>query len=82
MQFLSIGVNERNDDIIDQISDELKQLKSRKINYSIDEVSCEGSKSIICKIDEDNAVNKKQPHSFDFLRVHISNVLADYIIKQ
>ena len=82
MQFLCIGVNERADDIMQQITNELKQLNSNKIDYSVNEVNSGDSTSIICSIDEDNSFGKKSTQSYDVLRIHVSNVLADYIIRQ
>ncbi len=82
MQFLSIGVSEQDSDIIDHMRSQLKLLKNKHIDCSIDEVSCNGSKSIICTIDDGKPEISKHPHSLECLRVHIANALADYIIKQ
>lgn len=80
MRSLSIAVNEHADDIKNQIAIELEQLKSFKIDYSIDEISSENSTSIICSIDEDKVLSEKLSLSYNTLIVHISNVLADFII--
>lgn len=82
MQFLCIGVNECAEDVMQHITGELQHLKSKKVNYSIDEVNSGDSTSIICRIDEENALNKKSVQLYDSLRVHVSNALADYIIRQ
>jgi len=82
MQFLSIGVNECADDIRQHITNELEQLGTNKINYSIDEVNSGGETSIICKIEDDKIYNKKSVQHYDALRTHVSNALADYIIRQ
>lgn len=82
MQYLCIGVNERADDIVQQITNELQDLKSKKIEYSIDEVNSEGSTSIICSINGDKSFSKKSVQMYDALRVHVSNALADYIMRQ
>jgi putative sporulation protein YtxC len=82
MQFLSIGVNECAEDIRQHITNELQQLNNKKINYSIDEVNSGGSTSIICKIEDDKIYNKKSVQMYDALRTHVSNALADYIIRQ
>lgn len=80
MRSLSIAVNEHADDIKNQIATELEQLKSFKIEYSINEISSDDSTSIICSVDEDKVVNEKLSLSYNALIVHISNALADYII--
>ena len=80
MQFLCIGVNERADDIKQHISNELQQLK--KIDYSIDEIDSGGLTSIVCSLNEDKIFNTKSTQSYDTLRIHVSNALADYIIRQ
>lgn len=82
MQFLCIGVSERADDIKQQISKELQNLKNNKIKYSIDEVDAGGSTSIICKIDDGKSVEESNSCHFDALRIHVSNALAQFIIKQ
>lgn len=80
MRSLSIAVNEHADDIKNQIAIELEQLKSFKIQYSIDEICSDNSTSIICSIDDDKALSEKLSLSYNTLIVHISNALADYII--
>lgn len=82
MQYLCIGVNERADDVINHITKELQQLKSKKIDYSVNEVNSDGSTSIICSIDEDKKINEKSTQSYNILMLHVSNALADYIIRQ
>ena len=82
MQFLSIGVKEYADDVVKQLSEELQQLKSKKINYSIDEINSEGSTSIICRIDENETIDKKNVQTYNVLRTVVSNALSDYIISQ
>ncbi|MCX7922295.1 MAG: putative sporulation protein YtxC [Clostridia bacterium] len=82
MQFLCIGVNESAEDVIKHITSELQQLDSNKLNYSIEEVNSDGSTSIVCNIDEDKAFGKKSLKLYDILKVHVSNALADYIIRQ
>lgn len=82
MQFLCIGVDECADDILQQITNELQQLNSKKISYSIDEVNSGDSTSIICSIEEDKAQEKKSVQCYDALRIHVSNALADFIIKR
>lgn len=82
MRSLSIGVNEHAEDIRNQIAAELQQLGNDKINYSIDEVNFDGATSIICTIDEDKSRKEKAIQSYKMLLAHISNALADSIIKQ
>lgn len=82
MQFLCIGVNECADDILQQITNELQELNSKKINYSIDEVNSGDSTSIICSIEDDKALDKKSIQYYDTLRIHVSNALADFIIRK
>jgi putative sporulation protein YtxC len=82
MQFLCIGVNECAEDIRQQIMNELQHLNNKKINYTIDEVNSGGSTSIICKIDGEEIYNKRSVQMYDALRTHVSNALADCIIRQ
>jgi len=82
MQCLCIGVNEFADDVVEQITNELKQLKSKQISFHIDEVNSGNSTSIICCVDPDNACENKSIHPYDALRVHVSNALAECIMKQ
>lgn len=82
MQFLSIGVNERANDIVQSIKDELQVLNDNKVNFSIDEVNSDGSTSIICSIDEDKIYKGKSADSYNIMISHVSNVLAEHIIRQ
>lgn len=82
MQFLCIGVNGSADAVMQQITNELRQLKNKKINYSIDEINSEGSTSIICSIIEGKLYREKSIESYKVLKTYISNALADYIIRQ
>ncbi len=84
MQFLSIGVNKDTDDIIEQIKNGLEKLEAGKMNYSIqNEVNSNGSAVIVCCFNDDKEVNEKVYESCkNALVFHISNVLADYIIKK
>ncbi|HHV60992.1 MAG TPA: putative sporulation protein YtxC [Clostridiaceae bacterium] len=82
MQFLCIGVNERAEDVKQQIAKELQSLKNNKIDFSIDEVDAGGSTSIICKLDNDRHMKEENPSNFDIFRKHVSNALAHFIIKQ
>ncbi len=80
-QYLSIGVNDSAEDVIQQIDEELKQLKDKRINYSIKEVACEGTTSVICNIEDEGFFSKKNSQ-YEVLKYHVSNALADYIIEQ
>lgn len=82
MQFLSIGVNGYAEDVIQSISEELQQSKKNRINYSIDQVNSNGSTSIICSFDDEKLLRDKSMQSYKKLMVHVSNALADYIIKR
>ena len=82
MRFLCIGVNECADDVVDHITNELQQLKSDNINYSIDIVNSDGSTSIICSINGDESLSDENTQVYEELTVHVSNALADYIIGQ
>lgn len=84
MQFLSIGVNRDTDDIIEQIKKELEKLETGKINYSVqNEVNSNGPTYIVCSLNDENEANERVLESNKSTLVfHISNVLADYIIKK
>lgn len=82
MQYLSIGVNDCAGDVIRHINNELQQLKNKKVDYSINEVNSDGSTSIICSVDEDKILTEKSSRPYSLLMAHVSNALADYIIRQ
>ena len=82
MQFLCIGVNGSADAVMQHITNELRQLKNKKINYSINEINSEGSTSIICAINDGRFYREKSIESYKVLKTYISNALADYIIRQ
>ncbi len=82
MQFLCIGVNGSADVVMQHINEELRQLKSKKISYSINEINSEGSASIICTINDGRSYREKSLESYKILKTYISNALADYIIRQ
>ncbi len=82
MQFLCIGVNGSADAVMQHINEELRQLKNKKISYSINEINSEGSASIICTINDGRFYREKSLESYKVLRTYISNALADYIIRQ
>lgn len=82
MQFLCIGVNGSGDAVMQHITNELRQLKNKKINYSINEINAEGSTSIICSINDGKFYREKSIESYKVLKTYISTALADYIIRQ
>ena len=82
MQFLCIGVNGSADTVMQHITSELRQLKNKKINYSINEINSEGSTSIICTVNDGRFYREKSIESYKVLKRYISNALADYIIRQ
>lgn len=82
MQFVCIGVNECAEDIIKCISNELQQVNDSKIGYAIDKVNSDGSTSIVCRIDDNGALDKVPQEAYNELILHVSGALADYIIKQ
>lgn len=82
MQFLCIGIDGCTDTIVQDISKELQQLKNHKIDYSVNEDNSSGSASIICRINDDNFYRGNSGQSYITLKTHVSNFLADYIIRQ
>ncbi|MCX7842995.1 MAG: putative sporulation protein YtxC [Clostridia bacterium] len=82
MQFLCIGVNDCADDVMQHLTCELQQIKNKKLKYSIDEVNSGNSTSIICSLDDDRLLSRSTGQLYDTLRVHVSNALADFIIRQ
>mgnify|MGYP005844871159 CR=1 FL=1 len=82
MQFLCIGVDGCTDAIKEHIINELQQLRSKKIKYSVNEVDSDGSPSIICSINDERLYREKSNYSYKTLKIHVSNALADYIIRQ
>ena len=82
MQFLCIGVNGSADKVMQHITNELQQLKNKKINYSINEINSEDSTSIICTVNDGRIYREKSIESYNVLKRYISNALADYIIRQ
>ncbi|NJD02437.1 MAG: putative sporulation protein YtxC [Ruminiclostridium sp.] len=82
MQFLCIGVNGSADAVMQHITNELRLLKNKKINYSINEINGEGSTSIICSINDSKFYRERSIESYKVLKTYISAALADYIIRQ
>lgn len=82
MQFLSIGVNEFADDIVQCVSNELQHLKNKEINFSINKINNDGSTSIVCSVNDDKNHNDKSLRVYNALIVNVSNALTDYIIKK
>lgn len=82
MQFLCIGVNGSAVEVMQYIKKELRQLKDKKINYSINEINSDGLTSIICTLNEGRIYREKSLESYKVLITYISNALADYIMKQ
>jgi len=82
MQFLCIAVSDCADGLVQHIACELEELKNKEINYSIDEVTNEGSTSVICSVEDTATSENKTAHPFEMLRYHVSNALADCIIRQ
>lgn len=82
MQFLCIGVNGSAVEVMQHIKKELRQLKDKKINYSINEICSDGLTSIICTLNEGRLYREKSLESYKVLKTYISNALADYIMEQ
>lgn len=82
MQYLCIGVNDCVDDVMQHLTCELQQIKNKRLKYTIDEVNSGDSTSIVCSLDDDKDLSKRSIQLYDTLRVHVSNALADYIIRQ
>ena len=82
MQVICIGVDGCSGDIMQHMTNELEQLKSKKINYSINEVNSDGSTSIICSLSDDKNYREKSVQSFKTLKIQVANALADFIIRQ
>ncbi len=82
MQYLSIGVNEFAEDVVRHISQELQQVRGKKVNCSVDEVNSDGSTSIVCSINDDKFFNDRSAKLYNTLITHVSNALADFIIRQ
>ncbi len=80
-QYLSIGITDSAEDVIQQIDKELQQLKEKNINYSIKEVDFEGATSIMCNLEGETLFSKKT-NQYELLKYHVSNALADLIIQQ
>ncbi len=79
--YLSIGITDSAENIIQHIDKELQQLKEKDIKYSIKEVDFEGSASVVCNLDGETMYSKKS-NEYELLRYHVSNALADYVIQQ
>lgn len=80
-QYLSIGVNDSAENVIQHIDKELQQLKEKRINYSVKVADIEGATSVLCNL-EDEGIFSKKSTQYELLKYHISNALADYIIQQ
>ncbi|PYG89220.1 putative sporulation protein YtxC [Ruminiclostridium sufflavum DSM 19573] len=80
-QYLSIGVNDNAENIVQQIDKELQQLKEKRINYSVKEMDFEGTTSVLCNIEEDGSAAKNL-NKYELLKYHVSNALAEYVIQE
>ncbi|QNU67205.1 putative sporulation protein YtxC [Ruminiclostridium herbifermentans] len=80
-QYLSIGVNDNAENIVQQIEKELAQLKEKSIKYSIKEIDFEGTTSVVCNIEEDESVPDNSD-KLELLKYHVSNALAEHVIKE
>lgn len=80
-QYLSIGVNDNAENVIQQIDKELQILKEESINYSIKEVDFEGETSVECHIEDETSFSNKS-NQYELLKYHVSNALADHVIQQ
>ena len=79
--YLSIGITDSAEDIIQQLDKELQQLNEKNINYSIKEVDLEGTTSIVCNLEGEPLFTKKS-NQYELLKYHVCNALADYVIQQ
>jgi len=80
-QYLSIGVKDNAENIVQQIDKELQQLKEKSINYSIKEIDLEGVTSVVCNIEEEALISKNS-NKYELLKYHVSNALAEHVIQQ
>lgn len=80
-QYLSIGVNDSAENIIQEIDKELQQLKDNNIDYWIKEVDFEGTTSVECHLADETRFSKKS-NQYELLKYHVSNALTDHIIQQ
>lgn len=76
-QYLSIGVNDNAENIVQQIDKELAPLKEKSFNYSINEIDFEGTTSVICNIENDNEAKQ-----YELFIYHVSNALAEHVISE
>ncbi len=80
-QYLSIGVSDKAENIVQQIDKELQQLKDKNINYSVKEIDFEGTISVVCNIEGETQVHKNS-NQYELLKLHVSNALAEHVIQQ
>ena len=80
-QYLSIGVRDNAENIIQQIDKELQKLKDHNINYSIKEIDNEGETSVVCNI-EGETLSYKNSYQYELLKFHVSTALAEHVIQQ
>jgi len=81
MHFLCIGVDDSADCVLQQIIDEFKAIDGDKFDIYLEKVDSGDSTSIICSIKDDIAAGIDQKE-FEIIRIHVSNALADFIIKE
>ena len=79
--YLSIGITDSAENIIQQIDKELQQLREKNIDYSIKEVDFEGTTSVVCNLEGEPVFSKKS-NQYELLKYHVSNALADHVIQQ
>ena len=81
LQSLNIDTCERDEDIIQYISDRLNSIECEDGRIRVEGKNCENSTSVICSI-EDAGKTTAESQQYNSLINNVSCVLADYIVKK
>ena len=82
MQFLSIEVNKNGEAVAKHLENELKRLRNRKMDYTVDIRESEAGTNIICALKDGKFCREKPEEAYRILAAYIANALADYIVVQ
>lgn len=86
VQFLSVGINKNDKEIINYIQNKLKKTKYCAHNLLVDKKSCNGELSIVFSLDKKRDVSnyseEKECQQNEYFLEAVSWVLADYIVKK
>lgn len=82
MQLLTIGISDHIDEIKERLNSELELLEDKKVSVAVSDMNFSNLSTIICSVNDERIFGNKSKQLYDTLKIHVANILADYIIKQ